>query len=703
MTDSRITIHMIGQAHLDPVWLWGWPVGLDEVLATCRTACDLLDSYPEFIFTRAEAWSYQQIERLDPALFDRIRAHVAAGRWEIVGGWWLQPDCNFPSGVGFERQIAVGKRYLLDRFGAFPEIGYNVDSFGHAATLPGFMHATGQRAYVMMRPQEHELTLPTRVFRWRGYADGPEVTTFRIAGAYCTGGEELSEWNIRRALEALPDGLSHTMCFYGVGDHGGGPTAQLLAWITAHQEAFDGCRLVFSSPSRYFAAIAPQIATLPLVTGELQHHAIGCYSVQRAIKTGVRTAEHRLRQAETLPGAEQNEALERAWQRVCFAQFHDILGGTCIPSAYPPVYDMLAAARNTAEEALQYGLRAQLRALPDDPHQRIVLCNASDAPYDGYAEVEPWTQWQAWQPGWRLLDDMGQPAPYQMMPAESVASGIPRLLFRAQLAPGALGVWRIDKAQAPEPAQPMPVAEGKLANAAGVAVELGAPAQLTFPDALTFPLPRLALIGDLSDNWSHAIDRYPDGPVVSPIWNDPCLLHHGALISALLQTGVIGDSTVRAEWRLYTELPLIELRLDVHWREQRKLLKLVCPLPEHPVHREDGIPGGSLERDNDGKERPLQDWTRAGHLGVVCPDAFALDATPARLRFTLLRAAIMAHHEPNLGMSPSAVFTDQGVHHFRFRFYAGPPATPARLATDSLALHRPLLTADLTRGMPRRY
>jgi len=701
MTTPRVTIHMIGQAHLDPVWLWGWQAGLDEVLATCRTACDLLDDYPDFIFTRAEAWSYQQIERLDPALFARIRALVAGRRWEIVGGWWLQPDCNFPSGVGFERQIAVGKRYLLDRFGIFPEIGYNVDSFGHAATLPGMMAAAGQRAYVMMRPQEHELTLPARVFRWRGYPEGAEVTTFRIAGSYGSGPHALDEGHIRRTLEALPAGLTHTMCFYGVGDHGGGPTARLIEWITDHQEAFDGCRLEFSSPSRFFAAIAAQIPTLPLVTGELQHHAIGCYSVQRAIKTGVRSAEHRLRQAETLPDAAP-ETLEPAWQQVSFAQFHDILGGTCIPSAYPPVYDMLATARHTAEETLQYRLRDQLRTLPNDPRQRLVLYNASDDGYNGYAEMEPWTQWRTWQSGWRLLDAGGQVVPYQLLPSESVAFGIARLLYRACLAPGALEVRYIDTGDHPTPVLPnLPASDEWLANSTGVSVDVSAAGWMQFPDGTTVLLPRLALIGDLSDNWSHGIDRYPSGPVVSPVWNAPTLLHHGPLMSALLHTGTIGDSTLRAEWRVYADLPFIELRLDVHWREQRKLLKLVCPLTGAPVQREDGIPGGSLLREQDGKERPLQDWTRTATMGVVCPDVFALDGTPARLRFTLLRAAIMAHHEPNLGMSPTAVFTDQGVHHFRFRFYGAEHATPARLTADSLALHRPLITAEMTRGMTR--
>jgi alpha-mannosidase len=196
-----ITVHIVLNAHLDPVWMWPWQAGLDEALATCRSACDRLDAHPEAIFTRNEAWIYKQIERTDPALFERIRAHVKAGRWEIVGGWWLQPDCNLPSGWGMQKQIDLGKQYFLDRFGIFPDVGYNVDSFGHSAALPGLMRAAGQKHYVMMRPDPHECSeVPRHLFRWRGYEGGPEVTAFRLGAAYCTD-YATGEKHIREAIE----------------------------------------------------------------------------------------------------------------------------------------------------------------------------------------------------------------------------------------------------------------------------------------------------------------------------------------------------------------------------------------------------------------------------------------------------------------------------------------------------------------------
>src|SRR3546814_17436631 len=105
---TDVTVHLIFNAHIDPVWLWPWQSGMDEALATCRSACDRLDHNKDLIFTRGEAWVYDVVERLDPDLFGRIMKHVATGRWEITGGWWIQPDCNLPSGNRSEAR-RVGK------------------------------------------------------------------------------------------------------------------------------------------------------------------------------------------------------------------------------------------------------------------------------------------------------------------------------------------------------------------------------------------------------------------------------------------------------------------------------------------------------------------------------------------------------------------------------------------------------------------
>jgi len=702
-----MNVHLIFNAHIDPIWLWPWQSGLDEVLATCRSACDRLDAHPDLIFTRGEAWVYQQVERLDPELFARIRGHVEGGQWEIVGGWWIQPDCNLPSGWAFERQIELGREYFQDRFGIFPRIAYNVDSFGHAATLPTIMRAAGQDRYVMMRPQQEEMALPAHLFRWREREGSPEVVTFRIASGYLTYEPNLDR--VKRTIDGMPEGIEHTMCFMGVGDHGGGPTERQIAWCRENEHAIPGARLAMSSPSRFFDAVAGQTASLPLVTGELQMHAVGCYTVHRPVKLGVRRGEHLLRQAEIMqqisPQPSAVEPLREAWKRVCFHHFHDTLGGTCLPSAFQQVHDQLGYAAAIADETLQYGLRLKLRELPDNKLQRIVLCNASDAPFNGFVEFEPWLDWQEWKPNWRLQDGAGHAVPFQLMHSESLAQPQPRLLFKAEIPPGELKSIKINKdADTISPIETELVA---LSQSIGNEYVSCSPAGLVWGDDFQIAMPHLTLIEDPSDTWSHWIDRYPEGPGETAQWSLPSLIDSGPLMASLMQTGKIGRSTLKAEWRVYAGEPFVELNLNVHWSETNKVLKLVVPFEETVATRTDGILAGHLVRPNNGRECPLRDWTlfelQDASLGVVCPDVFGLDGSPSQLRLTLLRSSVMAFHVPYFSEAPRKVIADQGVHEFRFRFFSGTATGPKLLDNHALMLQRPPLIADLTRGMPKRF
>ena len=176
-------------------------------------------------------------------------------------------------------------------------------------------------------------------------------------------------------------------------------------------------------------------------------------------------------------------------------------------------------------------------------------------------------------------------------------------------------------------------------------------------------------------------------------------------MASLLQTGRVGDSRLRGEFRVYAGACFAQWHLRVHWAERHKLLKLVLPLPAACVSRTDGIPGGQLVRRPDGNERPLRDRTllelEGGlRLGVVCPEAFALDATPHRVRLTLLRSPLMAHHHPHPPAHPRGTFADQGVHTFRLRLLASPGLTGRDLDLQAMMMQRPLIAADLTRGMP---
>jgi alpha-mannosidase len=722
MNTNPLTVHIVFNAHLDPIWLWSWRDGIDEVMNTSSYVCDILDKHPDVTFTRGEGWLYEQIKKVDPALFRRIQAHVKAGRWNLVGGWYIQPDCNLPSGFALERQIELGAERFKEYFGRVPKVAYNVDSFGHAATLPGFIRGAGQRYYVMMRPQEHEKELPARLFRWRGYTDGPEVITFRIPQCYCSSNppgldNTLDEKFMRVSLTELPKGIQHTMCFAGIGDHGGGPTEEMIQWVREHRNSFPGVKLVFSSPEKFFAAIQRDVAKLPLVVGELQMHAIGCYSVQREVKMGLRKAEHRLAQAETILkgqklSTEDKHDLKRAWERVSFHQFHDTICGTCVPSAYEEIHAELGEALAIGETLASYALRKEVARLPRDPAQRIVLYNASEQRFDDYVETEPYFDWTAWNPTWRLADEKNRVVPCQALAPESGGMDQVRLLLAMSVAPKELRTLRIVQGRG-EPATPSkPVnAEGNaIISTGGPAIKIAAKGGMSFPGAPELPLPELALYEDRSDTWSHGIDRYAHKDRETAVWGTPSVIDAGPLMGSVFQRGTVGASPFQAEWRIYREKPWIECVLRVIFMEQQRILKLEWNLPGQIGKREDGIMGGSLVRQANGREYPMRDWTWTRLKGkggfdaaIIAPDIFSLDVEQETIRLTLLRGSMMACHDEKRPVLPRDVFADRGEHWFRFRFMAGKRIATTQLDEVAIGMQRPLLTASTTRGMKTKY
>ena len=702
-----LTVHVIFNAHLDPIWLWPWHAGIDEALSTCRSACERLDANPDVCFSQGEAWVYHQVERLDPGLFKRIREHIAAGRWEIIGGWWTQPDCNFPEEIGIRHQIQMGRDYFLDTFGQFPEIGFNPDSFGHNASLPRIMNEFGQKKYVFMRPQEHEKSLPGRLFRWRGVGGG-ELTTFRIARAYCC--REMSKDFLRACTTELPEGIEHTACFCGVGDHGGGPTETLIRQIRELAAEAKDLKIVFSTAKRFFDAIAGQEDKLPVVEGELQHHAVGCYTVHRAGKTALKAATQRLRQVETAfenyPESKTDCAaamLRDHWRNVVFHQFHDTLGGTCLPSAYRHVQNELGAAEEWGNALLNDVLRIRMRQLSDDEHQRIMLYNASDVPYDGWMEVEPWMGLRGWHDEFGVFDEQNQAVPFQKILNESLTGGN-RLAVRVKVAPGQIMALHIDDKKEEE-AFEEPAFTGDahcMGNQLGAAVALYPPEMMV--GSWSFALPDVLLYPDNSDTWSHGIDRYPDKDETLPTWGVPQVLNDGKHVREIAQRGRIGNSDLLRRFRIYSDTGAVELLLRVDWQEHNKVLKLVMPVEAGGDMRTDGIPGAHIDRAQDGAERPVRDWTMVPldaeeKLAIVSPDVFALDGTKDRLRLTLLRSPQMAHHDPYPGGRLDGRYSDRGEHDFHFWFMAGADVTPEKLDQLATMMQRPLITADYTRGM----
>ena len=325
--------HLICNAHLDPVWLWDREEGVAEAIATFQTAVRFCREFAGFIFNHNEAILYQWVEEYDPKTFSEIQQLVKEKKWHIMGGWYLQPDCNMPSGESFVRQILEGRRYFLDKFGASPATAVNFDPFGHSRGLVQIMVQCGYDSYIVCRPDPGNFPLRENAFRWKGF-DGSEVLVHRIVNGYNSGRGRVGE-KIQRYLETTTD-RDPGLCLWGIGNHGGGPSREDLAAIERMQR--EGVGVIHSTPERYFEALKDRRADLEIVSKSMNHWGVGCYTSQIRIKQKHRRLESEYYALERMAshaaaiGAHPypDGDLAEVRKALLFLQFHDILPGSSI-------------------------------------------------------------------------------------------------------------------------------------------------------------------------------------------------------------------------------------------------------------------------------------------------------------------------------------------------------------------------------------
>jgi alpha-mannosidase len=702
---------MVGNAHIDPVWLWRWEAGVDEALASFRSAADRCEEYPEFVYTRGESWLYSWVERLDPGLFERVRALVERGQWAVTGGQYVQPDANGPTELGLRRQLRRGRRYFADRFGTRSTVGYNVDTFGHPATLPDILESEGYAAYVFHRPHPSQVELPAPLFRWRG-AGGGEVLGFRIFPGYTTRTDDLYG-QVMLAVDAADPEIGHTMCFYGVGDHGGGPTRRNIEWILENRSALDGVELRFSHPEAFFAEVAGRRPDLPEVTAELQHTFPGCYSVMHEVKRAQRRGEHLLERTERLveafvedagERAELLERLDRGWDDLLFTSFHDILAGTSISSAWESVRALQGRARMAGEEAaVEASRRFARRELAPRDFQQIVVLNADAERFTGWVEAEPFLDFDEWGERW-LSDVDGTPIPFQTVQADAAALTM-RVVFPAVIEPrsAAQVLVRDDPAPADDPlesdivASPAELANGRVRVAldpGGFTLDSGARAALH-------------LRRDRTDTWTYNTDRFEE-PVEEELhapagW---AVEESGPVRARVRLEGMLGSSRVRWTLTLHRDDPRLGVRVEVLWAERHRLLQLPLTLPAEPVRWTDGLAGGHVDRSPGPVEWPVQGWSRVElgeqALAWLTHDAYSISLDGRRWQWTLLRSPKMAWGggQPRV-YGGRDVFADQGEHVFDLELHAAAAFAERDLHAAARRLGQPPLVWDSTEGMDR--
>ena len=323
-------VHLVCNAHIDPIWQWDWQEGVSATLSTFRSAAKLVDKY-DYIFCHNEATVYKYAEEYDPELFEKIKELVKRGKWRIIGGWYLQPDCNMPSGESFVRQIKYGFKYFKDKFGVEPpKTAFNVDAFGHTRGLVQIMTKCGQTGLIVCRPYKHEMPLDDNLFTWKGL-DGSKIKTFRSPDSYNTP-LGTSAWAIKDRASVRKDG--EYLVLWGVGNHGGGPSDKDLADIEELKKTDEEYEYVHSYPEAYFDENEPKTK----IDKSLRISMPGCYTSLINIKQKHIKLENELYLAEIMSAAASMKGLEEypteklyaCFENLMNGEFHDVLPGSCI-------------------------------------------------------------------------------------------------------------------------------------------------------------------------------------------------------------------------------------------------------------------------------------------------------------------------------------------------------------------------------------
>lgn len=681
-------IHLIGNAHLDPVWLWRWQEGYSEVLATFRSALDRIKEYNEFIFTCAGALYYKWVEEIDPAMFDEIKAAVKSGQWVIVGGWWIQPDCNAPSGEAFARHALYSQRYFLDKFGVVAKVGYNVDSFGHNGMLPQILKESGMDAYVYMRPMDDEKDYPFkhRAFMWRG-ADGSEIPTFRIPQTYASNLFDDLEKKAESHLGISQETDQPVMCFYGVGNHGGGPTIQNIELLNSLKK--DNPYYTYSSPNAFFDDIDKE--ALPILSGDLQHHASGCYTAVMAVKELNRKSEAMLCSAEKfniislLNGFGKPENTYNVWQDVMFNQFHDILGGCCIKSAMQDAqyalggaYDSASKILNRAVQALAWNIDTSkgLNRVWNRRGYRTVEQDGLGVPFIVF-NPNSWAVSQAVETSCEyacVTDDNGN-----MIAGQVVRSTVTNqsddkncLRFVADVPPMGWKVYWVygEKKQDCAVKGMLEVSQNKIENDS-LEVKLdngqivGIFDKKNRKELLKDAVKALIIDEEHCDTWAHAVMCFDKVVGEFSDWQTD-VIENGDVCATLRLKGKYNKSHIEICCTLYRQLENLELSFKVDWREQHKMLKIAFPTMFEDGVDTCGIPYGFITRSANGKEQPMQNFVcvrnENGGFGVSTDTRTAYDLKNGELRITALRSPIYADHFGE--RDDRCEFTDQREHFF---------------------------------------
>ncbi len=683
---SGFTFYLIGNGHIDPVWLWSWREGISVVMSTFQAALDRMNENPGFKFTASSAQFYQWVAENDPQMLEQIKRRVEEGRWEVVGGWWIEPDVNIPSGEALVRQGLYGQLTLEKLVGRRATVGFNPDSFGHPETLPQILLKQGLKQYVFMRPMAHEKTLPAQLFHWKG-PDGSSVPTYHIEYGYGYNRDLLQALD-QRIGDYADQKMRDWMFFYGAGDHGGGPTKKFLTQVTEVQAQKGAPKLVYSRVDDYFQKmLSDKSIEVPTLRDELQMHAVGCYTAESMIKKGNRQGETALTTAEKIAGigssvwgaAYPMAALRSAWERLLYLQFHDSLAGTSLSDHSEMAREGYGFVIDTAEQAMAMALqKLEWQIASEDPaSEYFVVFNPHAWTVDGYVAYDIEVKHEV-----SVVDEQGRPLPYQWAVGSSQTGNFRKLLVRVDVP--AMGYRQVRV----RPGEAMPIAEPASAN--GKILE-NSFLQVSFSEAGTIGLTdkktgrewfiggetgaKAVVLEDTSDTWSHDVVAYTDEIGAFGEANIQ-VIENGPLRATVRVRSTYNDSSLTIDWTLWAGSPRLDARVELDWHERHKMMRFSFPVNVESPTVTYEVPYGAIERPRQGQEVPGGRWVdlsgKAGGascgLSVLNDAKYGYSTLGNDVRVSVVRGQVFAHHAPNkLDPQKEYPWMDQGIQTFRMQ------------------------------------
>ncbi|MBQ7916350.1 MAG: alpha-mannosidase [Firmicutes bacterium] len=686
--------YLVGNAHLDPIWQWQWQEGSAEAKATLRSALDRMKEFPEFRFVCSSASVYQWVEEFAPDMFEEIKQRVQEGRFIIVGGWHVQPDCNSPSGEGFARQALYSQRYFQEKFGVTAKVGYDVDSFGHNGMLPQILRQSGMESYIMMRPSPVEKTMESDVFRWTS-PDGSQVLTYRILDPYCFNFNSLEDLKKRMAYldQTTATDLDILPFFYGVGNHGGGPTIRNLEVLREYQAKHPEKTLIYSDLSDFFAQADQQ--DIPEYHDDLQHHAAGCYATVNHVKNGIRRGEVELAAAENYAFAAsklcgkkvKNERFEEAWKNILFLHFHDSMGGCCIKEGHEDSKYMYGAAMNAAaveeNNALQtlswaISMEDTSKGLPVvvfNPHafavKEMIKVNKQCGvvrDHEGNVVESQFVRSSTEECYWRYdtLFEAKVPAlGYSVYYLDEIKGDL-----QAVNIPGSVTA-RMPEGFCTANNHEGAVLENEIYR---IEFELHTGYIVSFVDKRTgqeIICDRAAVPTVIDeyyhDTWSHAKNFFTD---VMARFADAkvSVMENGPIRATVKVVSKYNLSTITQYFSLEAGCDQLKVRASVDWHEQHKMLKMAWPMKVENPKAYYEIPFGVIERPADGEEEPGLMWTAVkgtnGGFAVVNDRTYSSSVKGSTIYHTILRSPIYGDHGGP--RTEESEFTEQGVMDFNY-------------------------------------